>query len=244
MIDVNKYREWSIRKLSSKPVATVCEFDGLVYPLPLSQWPHDAIDQWRELLTSHHINRVVCCLGASTVYSRLHNEESLPNSRIAFRKGVVGRIPAKIVPEDAVILFEGGMFDRDSLYVVPHEDCFILGGTITPASTSFDAGDWTVSEDEKQGIIKRAESFLPNTDQARRLLEGLSALDSTDVWIAGVRPKLQSVGPISFESAELSHAFSSIAEQEVDGWVHFGHGGSGYTFCYDTASQLLKKMSI
>ena len=194
---------------------------------PISQEDSRAWEQIKSFAPSV----VVLAIGASTLYQNLWTAS--PKSILEFKKGVVAFVPSAPDKSEAVLLFEGGFFNNDSLYVVPHDDGYVVGGTITDilGAHRYRKNAWAVSELEKEGIRERAQIFLPppireNLRRAR-FWEESSSIN----WTAGVRPRLKG-GPII--------ARSVLAEEklEVPCLVHFGHGGSGFTFCQDTAKSL------
>jgi len=61
-------------------------------------------------------------------------------------------------------------------------------------------------------------------------------------WMAGVRPKLRN-GPIVVESDVLSDFISSPSTPyKTLVFLHYGHGGSGFTMCHDSAEQVVNEL--
>ena len=198
---------------------------------PISQEDSRA---WQQI-KSFDPSVVVLAIGASTLYQNLW--KASPKSILEFKKGVIAFVPSAPDQSEAVLLFEGGFFDTDSLYVVPHDDGYVIGGTISEVfgAHRYRKNAWTVSKLEKEGIRERARIFLPPTVKENLLHAGFWEDSNSIKWTAGVRPRLKG-GPIIARSA--------LAEEklEVPCLVHFGHGGSGFTFCHDTAKSLCNEI--
>ena len=173
---------------------------------------------------------LVWCMGAQTIETGITGPDYPHEGAYQPKKGVVAHIPKMPKPDDPVVLFEGGRFDSHTLYMVPTVDNFVLGGTVF--SVDINAGDnaWTSTQDEIEGILSRAEIFLPGfyKEVVREYKERLES--NPGMWRVGVRPML-SAGPIYRQSPK-----KLLGKQS---FLHYGHGGSGFTFCHFTAKKIV-----
>ena len=237
VIEVAQFRSWYKERILSRDNVESFEMSPII-----SRFEGVAGKQLERLIQQKSIDGVVLCLGAATVYLDLYDVEHLNPDAIAFRKGVVGFVPAKPMVNEPVILFEGGLFDVDALYVVPHENGYIVGGTISPAEEEYRSEDWQVSEGEISGIKARADFFL-DADCKNRLSGAGFWNETAGVdWRVGVRPVLKDKGPYVAEAQSLSQKFTRSSGTDVKFYTHFGHGGSGFTFCHDTAQMCVEKL--
>lgn len=243
VIDVQQFRRWNIERLKRHSKVEVVTFKHPFEGGDLGTWSPGAATEWAEILRDADADRAVFCLGVSTVYRELSDEGALNPDIITFRKGVVAKVRAEVMPDDQVVLFEGRVFDADPLYCIPNTHGFVLGATITPAGHSFDPRDWRANDEEINAIRSRAEQLLPQGDQKQRLM---SALENTDrvEWTTGVRPMLQGRGPVWSESRKLSTAIAELSGSGSRAYVHFGHGGSGYSFSRETAHRLAELLGV
>lgn len=229
VINVPIFRKWYIDHLSERLNVDL----ETIRPIRFG-FQGTELEEITPLIRKYEISSVVLCLGASTVYQNLFNPATLTPANITFRKGVVIRLDATPRDDEPVILFEGGMFDSQALYVVPHRDCYIVGGTISVASDAYTETDWKVNDEELAGILDRAETFLPKRCLNKLAKVGLLEATKSDCRV-GVRPMLNGKGPHTESNLHLSQLFSDAVHSPITVYSHFGHGGSGFTFCHDTA---------
>ncbi len=188
--------------------------------------------KWRELLHDHQIDYLVICTGIGTYFGEIVQKAD----NFIPKKGVVAHLPI-IPPENLpVILFEGAFFDNDTLYMVPLVQRLLLGGTVHTVTQDYCDGSWEVTAAEKDAILARAKQFLPR--EYKRLLTP-TAIDQLQ-WQAGVRPMISNSGPICRHSHTLSAFYQSNDKPQI--YLNFGHGGSGFTFCHDTAQLILEQI--
>ncbi len=244
VIQVDLFVPW-YRRLVTKS-QNVSTFEA-AHPMLGPRSSHPCVEAcrnyWRDLLSEHRIEHVVVCTGSGTVFNGLVSPNSPQNESFQPMKGVVAHLkirPKRIAP---VVLFEGGVFDRDTLYVVPLVSRYLLGGTVHPVSQTDSDSSWQVKDGEKRDVVDRAMCFLPSC--YRRVIEksGLASnpLSSEIEWRVGVRPMLGNHGPVVQFSPELTEYFSpSNHPSKTDVYVHYGHGGSGFTFCHDTAARVVE----
>lgn len=238
VIDVDRFCRWRLAELESRENIELLQD----WPTPLvgvvdDQHDADANSAWTQLFEEQRIHAVVLCTGVGAVYDQHSDAERLPPGRVAFKKGVVARVQATVDPEERAVLFHGGMFDVEALCFVPHQSGYVVGGTVYPAAAENRAVDWQVQEAEKAGIRERAAAFLPDDCREKLAASEFWADDPTPgvEWRAGVRPMLADSGPMVAEAGQLSRQFGLALGRPLPTIVHFGHGGSGFTTCDDTA---------
>lgn len=243
VIDVDRFCCWRLDSLAARDGIELLED----WPLPLVAAADDPSSvenhaRWLELFDHHGVQAVVLCTGAGAVYDRHCDDQLLPPGRVAFKKGVVARVDA---PADAsvdaaerAVLFHGGLFDVEALCYVPHDSGYVVGGTVYPAAAQNRPADWQVEDREKAGIRQRAATFLP--DDCREKLAACGFWNNDPMpgvaWRAGVRPMLANSGPIVAPARRLSRQWGEALGRPLPTIVHFGHGGSGFTTCCDTAA--------
>jgi glycine/D-amino acid oxidase-like deaminating enzyme len=190
--------------------------------------------QWRTFLANHRIDRLVLCTGVGTFFGGVVSQDG---EYFSPRKGVVAHLPVRPQKDSPVLLYEGGFFDVDTLYMVPLEDRYLLGGTVHAVSIDANPNSWEVTEGEKTAVLERARCFLPQRYQS--LVPDVHAPEIK--WLAGVRPVLQNCGPLVGRSQILTQFLTSPA-QELEVFLNCGHGGSGFTFFQDTAAEVMDQI--
>jgi glycine/D-amino acid oxidase-like deaminating enzyme len=190
---------------------------------------------WSDLFRKHGVSKIVFCLGAETIAAKFPLESFGNLNSFSPKKGIVAHIHQVPVKEDRVILFEGGIFDTETLYLVPAVDRFVLGGIVHTVGKPLTESDWTALPSEKQDVLSRAMTFLPKKyqDLITKELGTPTHLNVKADWRAGVRPVFAG-GPLigKFNEKLLG----------CPAFYCFGHGGSGFTFCYDSANTLLEDL--
>lgn len=200
---------------------------------------------WTRLIKENGIDHLIVCAGTSAVLSKLVSQDYPETDSFRPLKGVVAHIGIKPSSNCNIVLFEGGFFDTDTLYLVPLVDRYVLGGTVHAVGIEDREDNWLVTSDEKRAIIERAQCFLPR--KYIKVLEsaGLMGdpLNDSIKWVAGVRPKLIN-GPVAMESEVLSKFISSpVNDHGPLVFLHYGHGGSGFTMCHDSADQMVRLLN-
>lgn len=234
VIQVDRFISWYRRSLVEKGVRLVDHSIPFVGPYCQVANRESALRDWRALIKSESLDGLVICTGCGAIYGGAVSADHPTAGAFSPRKGVIATISTKPAPEDRVILFEGGAFEREALYMVPQIERFVLGGTVYPAGITLRDDDWTVTVEEKEGIMERAMCFLPS--RYRAILR--SAVRSRAIeWRAGVRPVLANVGPV-VEFSEVLTEFVASGSLRPPVYLHFGHGGSGFTLLQDTAIRL------
>ncbi len=201
---------------------------------------------WVDLLRQHDISQLVLCTGTGTHYFRLYDQDKLEQTKIQFRKGVVARVAAQPGPEERVLVYEGGPFATNSLYVVPQDDGYVVGGTVHPTEFDYAARDWEVLPAERAGILERAATYLPEPCQSKLAAAGFweHRADVAIDWRVGVRPYLEGLGPRVVPAESIAARLEKRLARKLSVYVHFGHGGSGFTFCQDTAAHVAQALGL
>jgi glycine/D-amino acid oxidase-like deaminating enzyme len=190
-----------------------------------------SLDYWNQLVSKQNVDELVFCMGIGTMSTGLPNDPFRNLDTFVPKKGIVAHIPVSPGSEEVIHLFEGGVFDTDTLYLVPAVDRFVLGGIVHTVGNPVKFADWAATSTEKIGVINRALTFLPPKyhEMIREHLGDPGALKSNANWRTGVRPMFINGPLIGKFNKEL---FSKQS------YYCFGHGGSGFTFCYDSADRL------
>ena len=236
VIDVDRFLRWYLEVIASRPSVRVVR--SWNYPLCREMESDDnARRAWQQLLNDENVASIVLCTGAGTVYQQLCDDQVIAPNTVAFKKGVVARISADVDPEEHALLYHGGTFDRDALCYVPHQRCIVLGGIVHDAARFDRPTDWQVLPAERDGILRRADMFLPRQQREKLAAAGLwDPTRSSDIqWRAGVRPMLEGCGPQVADASEMSQRLSALLDRKVEIITHFGHGGSGFTLSHHTA---------
>ena len=242
-IQVDRFMNWYSKRLQNELHVNVIDV-SFPFVGPNSLKSHEWLEQWRKLIFDHQINHLVVCVGSNTVFGDLISPHYPSEDSFNPLKGVVAHLEIRPTKQCSTILFEGGFFDTDTLYLVPLIDRYVLGGTVHSVGRRDDESSWQVQEAEKKGIIERAQCFLPKKHKNLLQKSGLfdSPMNEQITWMAGVRPKLRN-GPIVMESDVLSDFISSPkAPDKTLVFLHYGHGGSGFTMCHDSAEQVVNEL--
>lgn len=240
VVDVDVFRAWYLGELETR--ANVKVQRDWIYPLASDdsgERKQSGDQAWAKLISDEDISTLVVCTGSGSSYFGMADTLRLPAGTITFKKGIVAHIPASPEPSERVLDYEGSFFESKTLYLVPHHKGYVLGGTVESASPTYHDADWQATDEEKNGVLERAEKFLPDSHKEKLAAAGLWSKPME--WRVGVRPKLSS-GPRFEVAPTLARQLGTRFGRPLSAFMHFGHGGSGFTFCQDTASKIVAQI--
>jgi glycine/D-amino acid oxidase-like deaminating enzyme len=190
-----------------------------------------SLSYWNKIISEKDIDQLVFCMGTCTMNAGLPKDPFKNLDTFVPKKGIVAHIPLTPDSDEKILLFEGGVFETDTLYLVPAVNRFVLGGIVHTVGHPVKDKDWSATSIEKTGVINRALTFLPQKYHAmiRNTLGEPGALKTDATWRTGVRPM--------FINGPLIQRFNEKLFGKTS-YYCFGHGGSGFTFCYDSAEFL------
>jgi glycine/D-amino acid oxidase-like deaminating enzyme len=228
VVCVDIFIPWLKNQLSSNGVSFVPAEQALDFGSV------ESVNYWQQLINTAGVSTLVFCLGVETIAARFPLQSFRELNTFTPKKGIVAHVRHEPKAEDSIVLFEGGIFDTETLYLVPAVDRYILGGIVHTVGKPLCADDWVPSSKEKQGVLARAMAFLP--EKYHHLIESELGtpenLKPNSEWRAGVRPVFAG-GPL------IGRFKETLFDREA--LYCFGHGGSGFTFCFDSAETLLEK---
>lgn len=173
------------------------------------------LEQTSTLLGQYRAAAIVNCAGLGA--AELTGDELIPLRGALLRVRNDGLAVPRITQAHCVV-HQGGENDAAFIFIVPRgENLLLLGGIAEPRQTSLDVDE--KNHEPIQAMLKRCQEFLPALHAA--------PLDSADPLRVGLRP---------------FRAQSVRLEAEANGQVihNYGHGGSGVTWSWGCAAEVVK----
>nr|XP_022907853.1 D-aspartate oxidase-like [Onthophagus taurus] len=159
-------------------------------------------------------------------FSQLKNYDVIVNctgiySKILMRDERVKAIRGQILRVEASWQFHTIMDNSDDgCYIIPNENCVILGGT-----HQLDDEDTKPRIDDASRILKGCKQMVPSLHEAKILRHQV-----------GLRPGRDQI--------RLELSSTNIGNKSVPLIHNYGHGGSGITLCYGCASEAVDLVKI